>query len=390
MIPEPGNTNLNFVDFVILLGVVQGILLAVTGLFRQSLKEKFKSLLFFAITCIIAEIFLNRTGYMYYVIPLVDFSEPLQFAVPPLIYLIILSINPETRLKKWGLHFIPFVAYLIFFMPFYLAPNNFKLENYYFMHHFVEWKSPGNYQLLQTLGNFRKYQMFIFFFQTTIYMVLSFQTLLHYRNNRKELALISQLEVNWFLIFNGIITLLIAVVLIVKMTYFRDIGDHIIATFLTAIIYLSTITELIKPSGSLTPASIQQTTEESIRPTVSGIKEEKKQEIQEKLTALMDDKKLYTDSLISVGKLAKQIGEPAYVISQVINEKMDATFYDWIAQYRVEEAKRLMTDPKTNQYTVEQIAEEVGYNSKSAFNKAFKKFTKKTPSEYRTNNNSDN
>ena len=49
-----------------------------------------------------------------------------------------------------------------------------------------------------------------------------------------------------------------------------------------------------------------------------------------------------------------------------------------------------MTNPKTSQFTVEQIAEEVGYNSKSAFNKAFKKFAGQTPSEFRTNSISEN
>ena len=83
MIPEPGNTDLNFVDFVILLGVVQGIMLCITSLFRKGRKEKFKAALFFLLTCIILEIFLNRTGYMYFTIQLVDFSEPLQFAIPP-------------------------------------------------------------------------------------------------------------------------------------------------------------------------------------------------------------------------------------------------------------------------------------------------------------------
>ncbi len=62
---------------------------------------------------------------------------------------------------------------------------------------------------------------------------------------------------------------------------------------------------------------------------------------------------------------------------------MGTSFYDWLAAYRVEEAKRLLADPKAKLFTIEQIAEEVGYNSKSAFNKAFKKFTGKTPSEYK-------
>lgn len=383
MIPEPGNTDLNFVDFVILLGVAQGIMLFITSLFRKGRGEKFKAALFFFLTGIILEIFLNRTGYMYFVIPLVDFSEPFQFAIPPLIYLLILNIDPNVKLKKWGFHFIPFMVYTMFFIPFYLAPYEYKFEIYYYVHHLVEWKTTGHYELLHKLGNIRRFQMFFWYFQMVIYLVLSFQKLAHfYQNPKRE---VSKLEVNWWFVFNIIIAVLIVVTLVVKMTYVRDFGDHIIASFLTGIVYCSSLTELLRPSVMHQPiAKPDETSEELPKATTSGIKEEKKLEIQQKLLTLMSDKKLFTDSLISVGKLAKLIGEPAYLVSQVINEKMEASFYDWIAQYRIEEAKRLMTNPKTSQYTIEQIAEEVGYNSKSAFNKAFKKFTGQTPSEFRT------
>jgi AraC-like DNA-binding protein len=384
MIPEPGHTELNFTDFIILLGVVQGIMLTVTSLFRKGRKEKFKAAMSFFLTCIIAEIFLNRTGYMYFVIPLVDFSEPFQFAIPPLIYLLVLSIDPDVVLRKWEFHFIPFIAYTLFFIPFYLAPYEYKFEIYYYVHHMVEWKTTGHYEMLHTLGNIRRFQMFIWYFQMIIYLVLSFQKLSHFYQNPK--SGLSQFEIKWWFAFSVIISVLIVVTLVVKMTYVRDFGDHIIATFLTGIIYCSTLTELLRPTAMhLAIPEIEELPEEFPKSATSGIKEEKKTEIQQKLLALMEAKKLYTDSLISVGKLSKLIGEPSYIISQVINEKMEASFYDWIAQYRVEEAKRLMADSKTGQYTVEQIAEEVGYNSKSAFNKAFKKFTGQTPSEFRTN-----
>jgi len=327
MIPEPGHTELNFTDFIILLGVVQGFLLTIAGLFRPSRKEKFKALLFFSITCIIAEIFLNRTGYMYYVIPLVDFSEPLQFVVPPLIYLLVLSIDPKVNLKNWGLHFVPFVAYTIYFIPFYLAPNEFKAENYYFTHHVVEWKSTGHYELLRELGNFRRFQMFIWYFQATVYLVLSTQTLLHYRRTLNKLNL-HHFEVKWWFVFNIVIAILIAVTLVVKMTYFRDIGDHIIATFLTGIVYCSTLTELSRPAILHHSNPLESPKEEPSRNFNSGLKEEKKAEIQQKLLEHMDEKKIYTDSLISVGKLSKLIGEPTYIISQVINETMEVSFYD--------------------------------------------------------------
>lgn len=383
MIPEPGHTDLNFTDFVILLGVVQGILLTVTGLFRKSRKEKFKGLLFLSMTCIIAEIFLNRTGYMYFAIPLVDFSEPVQFAIPPLIYLAIKEIIPLEKPQRWYLHFIPFAVYLIFFIPFYLAPHEYKLESYYFTHHMVDWKAKGDYSLLRQLNEFRRFQMFIWLFQATVYLVLSFQTLTDYRKRLRKNDPILK-EITWWLVFAAVVGILMVVTLVVKMTYFRDIGDHIIATFLTGIIYLSTLTELLKPSVSHPPAADKTNQNESPKMSASGIKEEKKTEILLKLQTAMEERKLYTDSLISVGKLAKITGEPAYLISQVINEKLEVSFYDWIGGLRVEEAKKLLTNPSTGQFTVEQIAEEVGYNSKSAFNKAFRKFAGQTPSEFRT------
>ncbi len=54
-----------------------------------------------------------------------------------------------------------------------------------------------------------------------------------------------------------------------------------------------------------------------------------------------------------------------------------------LAVYRVEYAKKLISEDKEIKLTVEELTELVGYNSKSSFNIAFKKYTSKTPSEYR-------
>jgi AraC-like DNA-binding protein len=383
LIPPLGQTSLNFSSFIILLGVVQGILLTITWLFKPQFKAKLRGLLFLSITCIIAEIFLNRTGYMYYVIQLVDFSEPIQFAIPPLIYLCVISLNPEGSRKKWGLHFIPFAAYLLYFVPYYLAPVSFKSESYYYIHHLVEWQATADNDFYFSWGKLRMFQMDACYLQATIYLVLCFQKLLRYNNKSLEYPSIDQSEVKWWLVFNATFAMLIVVIVVVKVTFTRDLGDHIIASFYTLILYIGTLTELIRPSKLqpvLQPITVEN---ETPRYVYSGIKEEKKVEIRQKLVAIMEQKKLYTDSLLSLAKVAKQVGEPAYMVSQVINEKMEATFYDWIAKYRVEEAKRLLSDPITRSYTIEQIAEEVGYNSKSAFNKAFKKFSGKTPSEFK-------
>jgi AraC-like DNA-binding protein len=320
---------------------------------------------------------------MYRVIELVDFSEPFQFAIPPLIYLSVMSLAPNARLKKWGLHFIPFAVYLLYFMPFYFAPTSYKSEMYYYMQHLDNLKLTPDFDFYRFWGNPRMFQMEACYLQTTIYLVLCFQKLLQFRKERAVNPAINQSEVKWWFLFNVTFAALVLVAVMVKLTFKRDLGDHIIASFYTFILYISTISELIKPIESRLILQKIAVENNSTKNLSSGIREEKKTEIQQKLLAMMDQNKLYKDNLLSLDKVAKLASEPAYIVSQVINEKMEATFYDWIARYRVEEAKKLLSDPKFKRYTIEQVAEEVGYNSKSAFNKAFKKFAGKTPSEFK-------
>ena len=62
---------------------------------------------------------------------------------------------------------------------------------------------------------------------------------------------------------------------------------------------------------------------------------------------------------------------------------MDMSFYEMIASYRIEESKSILADPSKIHHTIEDVADDVGYNSKSAFNRSFKKIEGITPSEYR-------
>ena len=58
-------------------------------------------------------------------------------------------------------------------------------------------------------------------------------------------------------------------------------------------------------------------------------------------------------------------------------------FYDFVNDYRVEEIKQKLADPAQNQYTLNALAFDCGFNSKSTFNELFKKNTGKTPKEYK-------
>jgi AraC-like DNA-binding protein len=97
----------------------------------------------------------------------------------------------------------------------------------------------------------------------------------------------------------------------------------------------------------------------------------------------METNTYFKDNLASMSNLANMLNETTHHISQVINEKFGKNFFELLAFYRVEEAKKLLREDTDKKITVEELSELVGYNSKSSFNKAFKSLTSMTPSEFR-------
>jgi AraC-like DNA-binding protein len=102
-----------------------------------------------------------------------------------------------------------------------------------------------------------------------------------------------------------------------------------------------------------------------------------------RLLQVMEAEKPYMDAELTVAKLAEKLSVPAPHLSQIINERLNQNFVDFINTHRVEEAKRRLQDLSKKHYSVLAIAEEVGFNSKSSFNSVFKKHTRMTPSEFR-------
>ncbi len=102
-----------------------------------------------------------------------------------------------------------------------------------------------------------------------------------------------------------------------------------------------------------------------------------------KLLDHMINNKRYLDSELTVDQLAKELNLSSKAISQVINERQSCNFFDFVNKFRVDEVKlkfQTLVDDKT---TILEIMYESGFNSKSSFNTAFKKFTKLTPTQYK-------
>lgn len=106
-------------------------------------------------------------------------------------------------------------------------------------------------------------------------------------------------------------------------------------------------------------------------------------EYAEKIDSVMRSEKPYLMADITLDVLAERLAIPARDLSMIINRHFDNNFYEFINNYRIEEAKKILIDPKNKDKTITDIYLEVGFNSKSVFNTFFKKIVGQTPSEYR-------
>lgn len=95
------------------------------------------------------------------------------------------------------------------------------------------------------------------------------------------------------------------------------------------------------------------------------------------------DEKLYLDPLLSMETTASDLGMSKSYFSKLINSYSNYNFSDFINSLRVEQAKKFLSDDEFSQYTIVAIGLECGFNSKSTFYSAFKKFTSETPTTYR-------
>jgi AraC-like DNA-binding protein len=102
----------------------------------------------------------------------------------------------------------------------------------------------------------------------------------------------------------------------------------------------------------------------------------------EKVDDFLRKNRTYTNPNLSLNELASKLKIQPHTLSKVINDGFNKNFFDFINAYRIEEFKKLAQNPRYKHHTFVSLAFEVGFNSKTAFNRSFKKMTNQTPREY--------
>ena len=114
----------------------------------------------------------------------------------------------------------------------------------------------------------------------------------------------------------------------------------------------------------------------------SGLTKSLSKELKHDLIKIFDEEKIYTKSNITLDFLSEKLQTTRHNTSQVINEHFDMNFFELINKFRIQEAKLILKNDHYRNLSIVNIAYEVGYNNKVTFNKAFKKETGLTPTQY--------
>jgi AraC-like DNA-binding protein len=101
------------------------------------------------------------------------------------------------------------------------------------------------------------------------------------------------------------------------------------------------------------------------------------------LATAMERERWYSDTTLSLRSLAERLRTTPHALSQALNQVDGRGLNEYLAAYRVAEARRLLLDPASDRYTIDAVAESAGFGSRSAFYKAFKDIEGITPTAFR-------
>jgi AraC-like DNA-binding protein len=174
----------------------------------------------------------------------------------------------------------------------------------------------------------------------------------------------------------------------VQLTPFTGYYEMPLAVIIVALFYFINgiiFKALRQPEifGGLPPEEVVPEAAKPIKYASSALTAAERESHLASLRTWMDAQKPYLDPDLTIEALSGQLAVPVKVLSQVINESLGQNFFDFVNTYRVEEAKKLLTDARDPKITVLEVMYQAGFNSKSSFNTAFKKIARTTPSAYK-------
>jgi len=320
--------------------------------------------------------FYSYAPHMFYI------GFPFRYAYVPVLFLYVLSITKrDFHFKKVYLfHFTPFILFSVLFI---------------FRFHINSADTLREILRTGSLLTFFERLGFDFLENTQffIYAIASFIVLKKYRTEIKNVySTIEHINLAWlnFVIFGFIGWTSLKFLDLVLWLIFRNYVSYIVILYIMAEVVFLIFVSLMFFKGLRQPAIFSGYDENESRGKYekTSLADAVKEDYKNKLLLYMETQKPYLEESLCLNDLAKKVAIAPHHISQVLNASLNQNFYDFINSYRIKESQLLLSTQNPDKKTILEILYQTGFNSKSAFNTAFKKHTGMTPTQFKKLRNS--
>jgi AraC-like DNA-binding protein len=365
---------------IIVLGVFQALFLSIIILLKSRKSEprfRFLSLFIFSLALVLTEVFLDYSGYIMGIVQIDKFSFPVQFLIAPSLFLFIReSLYPGRSRNSW-VHFIPFVIIFFYFSIYYLQDRAFKYNLHIEEYGLDLERLPLNKSPQYDPLHIHRYIHYLVFAHLITYLFFIWHVIsAKYREGMLKMFGNAGSFINQYrnLFFYYLLALFFMAFLVFR--YFW-LGDFVFSLYLTAILYLISI------NISFRSLNAYYRNRQAVKYASSNLGQNEKNSILNRVRQVAEEEGFYCSDKASLELLAQGIKESKHNVSQVLNEVLGKSFFEYLAELRINKSKSLLTDPKYHNITIDEISFMVGYNSRSAFNRVFKSMVGTTPAEYR-------
>lgn len=351
-----------------------GLLLVIVIFTRMKGKTLIKLSLSFILIQTSLTVILGAWGYsgkMVYTPYLYRLDSPIHFLGPPAYYFFILALLNKDLKFRWIqlLNALPAVLDIVLFIPFYLSSNAEKLANY-------ETYLENGTILLRYHYLLKTISMWIYF----IAQIYIFYKYIIKDSDKKGY---DKHIIYWILVFFAGQFICYGGVLVDQVTGLKLFVDpyQFSMNMVLFIVYTLVLSLIFTPR--LLYGNLFYDKPPQKKYSYSSLLEDEKLRIFRSWQEFIDNEdKPFLSPKLSLPEVAEKLKTNPSRLSQVINEKSQMNFNDYLNYLRVEEAKKLLTGNDYQNLTIDAIAQKSGFNSKSPFYISFKKFTGMTPKNF--------
>ena len=366
------NLNFNLYNIIIVAGIIHGIIFSLILFINKKLNSKTNYYLAFTVLALS----FSNLQYMLMDIGVISRYKyetnqvlyiPFEFLMLPFFYLFVKSyLNEKINANDKRYLFIPFAFCLLYL----LTTNSINNE----------------LSIIKFLNLIIEYISIVF---SVLVIFLVFRVIKIYESNHLEYSSsYVTIKTKWLkrFLYTGLMLCMLWFLSLNLFGHLFKKGFYKIYPLwigMSILIYWIGYSAILQKHLYKERKEIRTLIKEKIKPKSQTITKKNNSKLYTKITNWILENELYLNPNLNLDIITKEFKISNSYLSQIFNTHSALNFNDYINQLRVKEVEQMLKNKDYEMYTILAIGLESGFNSKSSFYAAFKKFTKQTPAQYK-------